>query len=105
MKSHTQPYFAEPKKEPSPLEVLFAALGVIVVLGVPMTYMCKSREAEICRKKAEQRRQLVEAVAKRLAAEFKVDPRPLGSEKESGTEDECDASFENVDMSADETAH
>ncbi|KAH7704661.1 hypothetical protein AAVH_28145 [Aphelenchoides avenae] len=61
-------------------------------------------EGKFAAKRAEERRQLVEAVAQRLAVEFRVAFRQLASEKKSTSENEYDASFENLEISDSELA-
>lgn len=74
--------------------------GVLAVAA----YKCKAEETEKRRQKAEERLELVEAMAERLATDLNVGPRPLGTEKKPGSEGEDDASFENLELPADGTA-
>lgn len=65
---------------------------VLLMVGIALV-MCPCKGAE----EAEKRRQIIEEMAKRLAEDRRVDSQQLRSERKASSEDDDDASFENVE--------
>ncbi|KAH7699178.1 hypothetical protein AAVH_33720 [Aphelenchoides avenae] len=92
------------KKETQTMDSLGLLVFILVVGGLIFFYIgpaIEAGQAEKRRRKAEDRRQLVEAVAERLAMEFKLGSVPPGSEKKPEDAND-DASFENLELPANE---
>ncbi|KAH7699112.1 hypothetical protein AAVH_33785 [Aphelenchoides avenae] len=101
--AHAESGTTELSKDPSLPMVLLAVLGIICAPAM-LAYRFKADEAEKQRQESEKRRQFAEELVKRLAVKFGVGSRPRGSKKESRSEDEDDASFENLGFSDNETS-
>ncbi|KAH7712417.1 hypothetical protein AAVH_20259 [Aphelenchoides avenae] len=92
---------AEPEKPLSQTDIILASL-VIVGLCAWLAYDTakdkKIRAAKAATEEAEKRRQLVEAVADRLAVEFRVASRLQRRQRRTESEDEDTVSFENLEL-------